>query len=69
MSDFRVKIDYTNWRGERRERIIIPHQIMFGISNYHPEPQWMLDAKDVEKGEVRRFAMRDIHKWEELPEA
>jgi hypothetical protein len=33
-------------------------------SREHPEPQWILDAWDVEKGVIRSFAMRDIHSWE-----
>lgn len=33
---------------------------------YHPEPQWILTAYDVEKGAVRGFAMKDIRAWEPL---
>jgi predicted DNA-binding transcriptional regulator YafY len=56
-----IRIDYTNWRGERRERIIEPSEVWFGATPHHPEPQWFLRALDVEKGEDRDFALRDIH--------
>lgn len=55
-------IDYTNWRGERRERTVTPISIVFGPTEWHPEPQWLLEAIDSEKG-LRRFAMANIHSW------
>jgi predicted DNA-binding transcriptional regulator YafY len=60
-----VDIDYTNWKGERRVRRIIPkpEQFFFGVTEYHKEPQWLLKAFDVEKKAERTFAMRDIHSW------
>jgi predicted DNA-binding transcriptional regulator YafY len=66
----RVVIDYTNHRGERGKRVIepLPEHIGFGRNDYHTEPQWLLDAFDVGKGEMRTFAMKDIHSWEPAPE-
>lgn len=61
-----VIIDYTNWRGERRERKIVPKYIAFGSSKHHPGQQWLLVAKDTEKGEDRTFAMDGIHSWRGL---
>lgn len=58
-----VVIDYTNWRGKRSERLIQPVAIRFGATEWHPEPQWLLDAVDIEKAEDRTFAMKDIHQW------
>ena len=58
-----VEIDYTNWRGERSKRRIRPVSIRFENSDWHPETQWVIEAVDIEKGEVRNFAMRDIHSW------
>lgn len=58
-----VLIDYTNWRGERSTRLVFPSSIRFGESPYHPGPQWLLDAWDVEKRAARTFAMKDIHRW------
>ena len=59
-----VVIDYTNYRGERSRRRILPNRLWFGAADWHPEAQWILDAWDVEKGVIRSFAMRDIHSWE-----
>lgn len=62
-SDKQVWIDYTNWRGERRVRRIVPEYVDFGSNEHHPDDQWMLVAWDPEKGERRTFAMKDIHSW------
>ena len=61
-----VVIDYTNWRGERRDRTIIPITIEYNNRPpYHEEYQWLLTARDVEKNyALRTFAMKNIHKWE-----
>ena len=58
-----VVIDYTNHESVRRERTIIPHQISFNRTPYHPDPQWIMEATDVERNVVRRFAMKDVHSW------
>jgi hypothetical protein len=60
-----IIIDYTNWRGERRERTIRPlHGGLNHTKNqYHQEPQWLLQAVDVEDGKVKTFAMAGIHGW------
>lgn len=63
-----VEIDYTNYRGERAIRRIKPGSIGFTTSPWHPEPQWILFAWDVEKQAHRQFAMKDIHAWRPLPE-
>lgn len=65
MSKF-VEIDYTNYKGERRLRKIIPITIGFGRNEFHPTLQWLLVAHDVEKDEQRHFAMKDIHSWKPL---
>lgn len=62
-----VVIDYTNWRGERSKRTIEPLQMWFGSNQWHQEPQWLLDAWDTEKDDLRIFALRGIHAWEPTP--
>jgi len=57
-----VTIDYTNWKGERRERTIIPINMYFGETKFHPGFQWLLDAYDLESRR-KCFAMKDIHSW------
>lgn len=58
-----VIIDYTNWRGERALRCIRPLRIDFMNNEWHPETQWLLLAVDLDKGEDRTFALKNIHQW------
>lgn len=58
-----LRIDYTNWRGVRAIRLVAPIRIVFMATQWHPGPQYLLEAVDVEKGETRLFAMRDVHDW------
>ncbi len=61
--DTQVFIDYTNYRGERAWRLIdcANSRTRFGTSKFHTEPQWLMAALDVSKGEEREFAVKDIH--------
>lgn len=58
-----VNVYYTNYRGETASRRILPLRIWFGSNEWHIEPQWLLDAVDIEKGSERTFAMSMIHHW------
>jgi predicted DNA-binding transcriptional regulator YafY len=58
-----VRIHYLNWKGEAGERVIQPTRIWFGKDEWHPEPQWLLQAYDLGKHEERTFAMKDISWW------
>lgn len=40
-----------------------PKKIWFGSTEWHKEPQWLMTAMDVEKNEIRDFAMKDIESW------
>jgi hypothetical protein len=61
LSQFMV-LDYTNWRGVRNTRIILPSGDMRFESNaWHPKPQWILYATDVSDGNVKGFAVSGIH--------
>jgi len=55
-----VTLTYTNWRGETAQRTIIPQRVWFGSTDWHPEPQWLLTALDIEKGAERDFALKDF---------
>jgi len=55
-----VTVTYRNWKGETRERRIVPVRVWFGTTPHHPSPQWFIHAVDVDKGEARDFAMADI---------
>jgi len=58
-----VIIRYTNYRGETANRRVIPIRIRFGSTKWHPEPQWLLEAFDLDRGADRAFAMRDVLEW------
>lgn len=58
-----VVIDYTNYKGERSLRKIIPFGIDFTSNLWHPKEQYLLFALDVEENTTRFFAMKDIHSW------
>jgi len=55
-----LTIIYTNWRGETAERRIRPVRMWYGATDWHPEPQWLLKAIDVEKKAERDFAWSGI---------
>lgn len=62
-SERKVSILYTNWRGERRWRDVIPDDIRFMESIYHPGKQWILLAIDCEENKLKEFAMSGIEAW------
>jgi predicted DNA-binding transcriptional regulator YafY len=62
-----VEIDYTNWRGERSTRRVVPVRLRFGANEWHWEPQWLLDAWDTGKGAARTLAVAGIHSWKATP--
>ena len=61
-----VRIDYTNWRGERRMRTVEPLEFRLGEVSWHPGRQWLMDAIDLERTDDdrrRTFALSGIHSW------
>jgi hypothetical protein len=56
-------IDYTNHRGERVWRHILPSYIWYGISKYHEGKQWFIISMDLDKMDTRCFALSSIHKF------
>lgn len=58
-----VIMDYTNWKGSRRERRIIPLDMFIGSSEFHPQEQWLMKAIDLEDNVVKSFAMSGLHGW------
>jgi predicted DNA-binding transcriptional regulator YafY len=58
-----VEIIYVNYRGERAIRHILPENMYWGSSEYHPEPQYLLKAYDLDRQAYRDFAMKDISSW------
>jgi hypothetical protein len=56
-----IKLMYTNWKGETREREVVPIEVKFDISPYHNngEHGWLFICFDLEKQEERGF---DLYK-------
>lgn len=55
-----IRFVYTNWRGEtapRRARLL---GLRRGSTEWHPRPQWLLRAVDLDKNAEREFAVADI---------
>lgn len=55
-----VALTYRNYRGEVSERKIVPKNLWWGMTKYHPKKQWFLTAWDTAKGEMRDFALKDF---------
>jgi len=51
---------YTNYSGATTIRRVLPVAIRFGTSPWHPEPCWLLRARDLDADEEREFDMRNI---------
>lgn len=66
LDDLAVRIWYKNHRGVERSRKIRPISFEFRATKWHSEPQWILMAMDLEKNQIRYFAMKDIHEWRKL---
>lgn len=62
MSQTEIHFTYKNYRGEvgrRRVRARDIH-VSFGATHYHPEPQIIFRAFDLDKEAVREFALKDM---------
>lgn len=57
-------IDYTDWRGQRVWRPILPSTAMVELSTLG-HAQWVMRAIDVEEQAIRTFPLRDIHAFSE----
>lgn len=55
-----ILFGYVNYRGEYSKRRATPISFEFDSSEFHPEPQWLMYAIDHDKGETRRFALKDM---------
>lgn len=55
-----LEIGYTNHRGAWSVRRIVPLRIWFGVTAWHHEPQWLLEAFDLDKQANRDFAICDF---------
>ena len=58
-----VTINYTNWKNETEDRHIVPLEVWFGHTEWHPADQWLLRAWDLDKNAERSFDIQSIHSW------
>lgn len=64
-----ITVDYTNYRGERSVRQVVPNGLpFFASTKWHPEPQWLLpvldvttDSQGIPRNQQRDFAMKDCN--------
>lgn len=59
----KIRICYTNYKGETAIREIIPIKIWYGSTDWHPEEGWLMDAYDINKKSERSFSIKDIKGW------
>lgn len=55
-----ISFVYKNWRGETARRRAVPLGWRTGSTEWHPEPQLLMRATDLERGAEREFAFADI---------
>jgi predicted DNA-binding transcriptional regulator YafY len=67
MTDNSVYILYRNYKGAVAWRHIVPNNVVFESSAFHPVAQWLLVALDKDKQAHRSFAIADILKWRTEP--
>ena len=60
--DHPLTFQYTNWQGHFNTRSVDGNtaRIYYGRDEWHKEDQWLMEALDLDKGELRHFAMKDI---------
>ena len=60
-TDQLVTFEYVNHHGERSTRHVRPIRIFYGFNEWHLEPQWLLEAIDIDRdGQSRTFAIASI---------
>jgi hypothetical protein len=57
--ELQISFLYTNYRGQLSRRKAVPLRIAFESTDWHPEPQWILHAFDMDKKAERGFALKD----------
>jgi predicted DNA-binding transcriptional regulator YafY len=58
-----AKFTYVNYKNITNNRNINPIKLYYGNTEWYPENQWLLKAYDIEKKEIRVFAMKNIKCW------
>lgn len=62
-----IEVDYVNHAGVRRVRMIrpIPVSLRFTTTPFHAEPQWFIDALDLETDppKLKTWAIAGVKRW------
>ena len=59
-----IKFRYRNWKGSVSERTARVANLVYGTTEWHPQPQWLVQGFDMEKGAERLFALQDMAPFE-----
>jgi len=54
---------YKNYENKISIRHVMPKKVYFGKTRWHLKDQWLLEAFDLDKNEIRFFAVKDIIKF------
>ena len=54
-----VRFWYTNYRGKRSIRTIVPVTMWWGHTQWHPRRQWLMTAFDLDKRAELTFALEN----------
>lgn len=58
-----VTLVYTNWKGETKERHVIPERVYWGHTEWHKEDQFLMECFDLNKQAKRTYALNCVKKW------
>ena len=61
-----LEFDYVNYKGEKAHRRVQFERVRFGASPWHQEPQWLMQAFDLDRNVEREFALRDMTNMKEI---
>lgn len=62
----KVKIEYCNHNGQRKNYVIFPIVFYYGSTSFYPVSCYLLKAYVLEKSDYRTFSLAKIIKWEEM---
>jgi hypothetical protein len=55
-----VSFTYTNWKGKTSERKAKMEYVYWGSNEWHTEKQWLVCGYDLDKKDLRTYALKDI---------
>lgn len=56
-----LEFDYLNWKGNTvHRRVQVQGQVYYGISEYYPEPTWLVNGTDLDRNVARTYKMSNM---------